>query len=137
MLFTGSIVPVSDNSGGVYLNCIKFVGSSKPRFGRIGDVFVSSTRVIKTKHHIKENRRVKKGIIYKAILVRTKKPTFLSDNGYIKFFKNSAVLIKKAQPRTFGGPKLAGNRIFGPLVYNRRLKKKFPKLFALASNVFH
>jgi len=131
MLFTESIVKVADNSGGVYVRCIKVPGSSKPRFARFADEFVVSTRVIKPKHHVKLSKQILKGQIHKAVLIRTKKPVFFSDRGGVKFFDNAVVLIKKAQPRTFGGPKLAGNRVFGPVVQNKRLKKNTRKFFLL------
>jgi len=133
MLFTESLIKVADNSGGVYVRCIKVPGSSKPRFARFADEVVVSTRMIKPKHNIKISKQVLKGQIYKAVLIRTKKPVFFSDKGGVRFFDNAVVLIKKTQPRTFGGPKLAGNRVFGPVAQNKRLKKKYPKIFSLAS----
>jgi large subunit ribosomal protein L14 len=135
MIFTESYIKVADNSGAVYVKCIKVPGSSKPRFARFGDTIVVSTKIVKPKLKLKENRRIVKGGIYKAILIRTKKPVFAIDGSSTRFFENSVALVKKNQPRTFGGPKLAGSRIFGPIIFNRRLKRKFPKLFSLASSV--
>lgn len=135
MIFTETKLRVADNSGGTLVKCIKACGSSKPRFGRFGDVLVVSTRKVKPKHNIKQNKRIVKGGIYKAILIRTKKPTFFYDGSMVKFFENNVVLLRKAMPRTFGGPKLAGNRVFGPVCYNKKLKKKFPRLFSLASSI--
>jgi large subunit ribosomal protein L14 len=135
MLFTESTVKIADNSGGVYVRCIKVPGSSKPRFARFADEIVVSTRVIKPKHNVKASKQILKGQVHKAVLIRTKKPVFFPDYGGVRFFNNAAVLIKKSQPRTFGGPKLAGNRVFGPVVQNKKLKKKYPKIFSLASRV--
>ena len=135
MLFTESKLRVSDNSGAVFVKCIKVPGSSKPRFARFGDQIVVSTRFVKPKHKVKEARRILKGAIYKALVVRTKKPVFMPDGSSIKFFENRVVLVKKAQPRTFGGPKLAGNRVFGPIISNKKFKKKFNKLFSLSSSI--
>lgn len=135
MLFTESKLKVSDNSGAVLVKCIKVPGSSKPRFARFGDQIVVSTQIVKPKHRIKEARRILKGTIYKALVVRTKKPVFMPDHSSIRFFENRVVLVKKAQPRTFGGPKLAGNRVFGPIVSNKKFKKRFNKLFSLSSTI--
>jgi large subunit ribosomal protein L14 len=135
MLFAGSKIKVSDNSGVTLVRCIKVPGSSKPRFARTGDVIVVSARFVKPKHHLKESKRLHKGDVLKAIVTRTIKPVFFADNGFVRFLDNSAVVVKKAQPRTFGGPKLAGNRVFGPIVANKALKKRFPKLFSLSSRV--
>lgn len=135
MLFTESKVKVADNSGVVFVKCIKVPGSSKPRFARAGDTIVTSARLVKPKHNLKESKRMHRGDVLKAIVNRTVKPVFFRDGGSARFFANSVVIIKRAQPRTFGGPKLAGNRVFGPIVFNKRLKKRFPKLFSLASRV--
>jgi large subunit ribosomal protein L14 len=137
MLFTETKLRVADNSGATLVKCIKVPGSSKPRPARFGDVIVVSTRIVKPKHNIKKNKRLVKGAIYKAIVMRTKRVVFSKDASTVKFFENKVVMVKKAQPRTFGGPKLAGNRVFGPICYHRNLKKKFPKLYALASNVLY
>ena len=135
MLFNESKVKVADNSGATLVKCVKIPGSSRPRAGKFGDVIVVSARMVKPKLNIKQNRRLIKGAIYKAIIMRTKKPVFFSDGSMVKFFENRVVMLKKALPRTFGGPKLAGNRVFGPVCYNKKLKKKYPKLFSLASAV--
>lgn len=135
MLFNESKIKVADNSGATLVKCIKVPGSSKPRAGKFGDVIVVSARRVKPKPNVKQNRRLTKGAIYKAIIMRTRKPVRFYDGTSVKFFENRVVILKKAMPRTFGGPKLAGNRVFGPVCYNRKLKKKFPKLFALASLV--
>lgn len=135
MWFTETKVSVADNSGAVLVKCLKVPGSSKPRAAKFSDVIIVSARHVKPKHNIKKNRRLAKGEIYKAIVMRTKKPVFFYDQSMVKFFDNKVVMVKKAMPRTFGGPKLAGNRVFGPICYNKKLKKKFPKLFALASSV--
>lgn len=135
MLFNETKIKVADNSGATLVKCIKVPGSSKPRPGKFGDVVIVSARIVKPKLNIKQNRRLTKGSIYKAIIMRTKKPVFFPDGSYVKFFENRVVMLKKAMPRTFGGPKLAGNRVFGPICFNKKLKKKFPKLFSLASIV--
>jgi len=135
MLFVESSVKVSDNSGGIYVKCIKVSGSSKPRFARFSDELVVSTRVVKPKHKVKLSKQILKGQIHKAILIRTKKPVFFPDKAFVKFFANAVVLVKKSQPRTFGGPKLAGNRVFGPITQNKKLMKKYPKIFSLSSKI--
>jgi large subunit ribosomal protein L14 len=135
MIFTGSKLTVTDNSGCVLVKCIKASGSSKPRVANSGDVILVSARIVKPKPKLKQIYRLVKGGMYKAILVRTRKPTIFFDGSSIKFFANNVIMVKKSQPRTFGGPKLAGNRVIGPVVYNLKLKRKFPKLFSLAPAV--
>jgi len=135
MLFSESKVKVSDNSGAKLVKIVKVPGSSKPRTAKAGDIVLVTTRQVKFKHKLKASKRILKGMLFKAIIMRTKKPEFFRDGTFVKFDENKVVLIQKTQPRTFGGPKLAGNRVFGPIVLKKKLKKKFPKLFALASLV--
>jgi len=137
MLFTESKIKVADNSGVVFVKIVKVFGSAKPRYARYTDIPLVSTRMVKAKHSVKASKQILKGQLHKAIVIRTKKPVFFPDSSSVKFFSNSVVMIKKAQPRTFGGPKLAGTRVIGPVVYNRALKKKFPKLFSLCSSVIY
>src|SRR5271155_2450920 len=101
MLFTESKFNISDNSGALRVKCIKTRGSSKPRPAVFADQVLVSIRHIKFKHKIKENRRILKGGLYNAIIVRTKKPVFFLDHSFVKFHENSAVIVKKNQPRTF------------------------------------
>jgi len=135
VLFTESKIKVFDNSGCKLVKCVKIPGSSKPRYGRFGDVILVSTRIVQFKHDVKEIRRIKKGMLLKAIVTRTKKPVFFKDGGFVRFHSNAVVLIRKAQPRTFGGPKLAGNRVKGPIIFHKKLKRRFPKLFSLSSSI--
>lgn len=135
MLFIDSKVKISDNSGAVVVKLVKVYGSSLPRYARFTDIPLVTTRYVKAKHQVKATKKILKGQLHKAIITRTKKPVFFKDSSCIRFFSNAAVMIKKAQPRTFGGPKLAGTRVFGPIIYNEKLKKKFPKLYSLSSAV--
>jgi large subunit ribosomal protein L14 len=87
MIQMQTALEVADNSGAKKLMCIKVLGGSKRKYASVGDVIVVS---------IKEaipNSKVKKGDVYKAVIVRTKKEVGRSDGLYIKFDENSAVLI--------------------------------------------
>jgi large subunit ribosomal protein L14 len=135
MIFFETKLKSSDNSGCVLVKCIKVTGSSKPRWAVYSDCILVSARIVKPKLKVRKIHKIVKGDLYKAILARTKKPTFLFDNSSIKFFENNVILLRKSQPRTFGGPRLAGNRVFGPVITNLALKKKYPKLFSLSPAV--
>jgi large subunit ribosomal protein L14 len=72
-------------------------------------------------------RRVKKGDVVKAVIVRTVKERRRPDGSYIRFDENAAVLIKDG-----GDPE--GTRIFGPV--GRELRdKRFMKIISLAPEV--
>ena len=58
---------VADNAGAKRVQCIKVLGGSRKRYGRVGDIIVVT---IKT---AVPGGSVKKGEVSKAVLVRTKK----------------------------------------------------------------
>src|SRR5690606_41647824 len=62
---------------------------SRRRYARVGDVIVVSVK------EAIPNSRVKKGDVQRAVVVRTKAEIPRPDGSYIKFDRNSAVLINK------------------------------------------
>ena len=58
---------VADNSGARKLQCIKVLGGSKRRFASIGDIIVVSIK------DAIPRGKVKKGEVFKAVVVRTRK----------------------------------------------------------------
>jgi large subunit ribosomal protein L14 len=71
--------------------------------------------------------QVKKGVVVKAVVVRTRKEYRRRDGTYIRFDQNAAVLINDA-----GEP--VGTRVFGPVARELR-EKKFLKIVSLAPEV--
>jgi large subunit ribosomal protein L14 len=71
--------------------------------------------------------KVKKGDVYKAVVVRTVKEVGRADGSYLRFDQNSAVLINPQ-----GEP--VGTRIFGPVARELRARK-FMKIISLAPEV--
>ncbi len=121
MIQVFSELEVADNSGAKLVRCIKVLGGSRRRYAMLGDIIVVS---------IKEclpNTKVKKGDTARAVIVRTAREYQRPDGSYIKFDKNSAVLIN---------PQLEpiGTRIFGPVARELRAKK-FMKIVSLAPEV--
>jgi len=112
---------VADNSGAKEVMCIKVLGGSKRRYARIGDIIVVSVK------DAMPHSKVKKGDVYKAVIVRTKKEIGRPDGSYIRFDNNSAVLLNKnLEP--------IGTRIFGPVARELRAKN-FMKIVSLAPEV--
>jgi large subunit ribosomal protein L14 len=70
---------------------------------------------------------VKKGQVQRAVIVRTKKEIRRRDGSYIRFDKNSAVLIDKDNEPI-------GTRIFGPVARELRAKR-FMRIVSLAPEV--
>jgi large subunit ribosomal protein L14 len=115
------MLEVADNSGARKVQCIKVLGGSKRRYAGIGDVI---------KITIKEaipNSRVKKGELFNALVVRTRKGVRRSDGSLIRFDRNAAVLLNpQLQP--------IGTRIFGPVTRELR-SERFMRIISLAPEV--
>ncbi|BCG49458.1 50S ribosomal protein L14 [Candidatus Profftella armatura (Diaphorina cf. continua)] len=121
MIQTESRLEIADNTGAREVLCIKVLGGSKRRYASIGDIIK-----VTIKNAIPRGR-VKKGEIYNAIVVRTKKGVRRQDGSLIKFDKNAAVLLNsKFEP--------IGTRIFGPVTRELRTER-FMKIISLAPEV--
>ena len=112
---------VADNSGARKIQCIKVLGGSKRRSASIGDVIVVSIK------DAIPRAKVKKGDVYKAVVVRTSKDFKRNDGTTIRFDKNAAVLLDKQEEPI-------ATRIFGPVTRELR-SKKFMKIISLAPEV--
>ena len=121
MIQVESKLEVADNSGAKQVRCIKVIGGSGRRYAHLGDVIVVSVV------ECVPNTKVKKGDIAKAVIVRTAQEHRRVDGSYIKFDKNSAVLINNEREPI-------GTRIFGPVARELRAKK-FMKIVSLAPEV--
>ncbi len=112
---------VADNSGARKIQCIKVLGGSKRRSASIGDIIVVSIK------DAIPRAKVKKGDVYKAVIVRTSKDFQRSDGTSIRFDKNAAVILDKQEEPI-------ATRIFGPVTRELRTKK-FMKIISLAPEV--
>jgi large subunit ribosomal protein L14 len=121
MIQTESVLDVADNSGAKRVRCIKVLGGSKRKYAGVGDVIVVSVK------DAAPNGKVKKGQVQRAVIVRTKKEIRRRDGSYIRFDKNSAVLIDKDNEPI-------GTRIFG-LVARELRAKWFMRIVSLAPEV--
>ncbi len=121
MIQMQSMLDAADNSGARRLMCIKVLGGSHRRYASIGDII---------KVTIKEavpRGKVKKGDVYNAVIVRTRKGVRRSDGSLIRFDGNAAVLLNnQLQP--------IGTRIFGPVTRELR-SERFMKIISLAPEV--
>lgn len=116
-----SILNVADNSGAKRLACIKVLGGTRRRYARLGDIIVVSVK------EAIPGGTVKKGDVVKAVVVRMKKELRRIDGSYIKFDRNSAVIIDDQKNPV-------GTRIFGPVARELR-EKNFSKIISLAPEV--
>lgn len=127
MIQQESILQVSDNSGAKLLKCIKILGGYKKKNAKVGDIVVTSVQALRNKSKI--TSKVKKGEVYKAFLIRTKKRLIKKDGTLISCSKrgkraNAAVLLnKKSNP--------IGTRITEPVPFKLK-KKQYMKFISLA-----
>jgi large subunit ribosomal protein L14 len=120
MIQQQSILKVADNSGAKIVKCIKVLGGFKRTVAYTGDTIIVS--VLKLRK-AKFNSKVKKGEVYRALIIRTKKEIKKSLNTY---FNGNYVCIFNKQ----GKP--VATRVFGPVPEDLK-KKKWIKLNSLSS----
>lgn len=121
MIQMQTILGAADNSGARRLMCVKVLGGSRRRYAKVGDVIKVSVK------EAIPRSKVKKGEMYNAVVVRTKKGVRRSDGSLIRFDSNAAVLLNnQLQP--------IGTRIFGPVTRELRTEN-FMKIVSLAPEV--
>jgi large subunit ribosomal protein L14 len=121
MIQMQTVLDAADNSGARRIQCIKVLGGSKRRYAAIGDVIKVSVK------DAIPRGKVKKGEIYSAVVVRTRKGVRRGDGSLIRFDGSAAVLLNaRLEP--------IGTRIFGPVTRELRTNK-FMKIISLAPEV--
>jgi large subunit ribosomal protein L14 len=115
------MLSAADNSGAKTMMCIKVLGGTRRRYASVGDVIKVSIK------DAIPRGKVKKGEVYDAVVVRTRKGVRRPDGSLIKFDGNAAVLLTaKLEP--------IGTRIFGPVTRELRTSQ-FMKIISLAPEV--
>ena len=121
MIQMQTVLEAADNSGARRVQCIKVLGGSKRRYANVGDVIKVSVK------DAIPRGKVKKGEIYNAVVVRTRKGVRRKDGSLIRFNGNAAVLLNaRLEP--------IGTRIFGPVTRELRTNQ-FMKIISLAPEV--
>ncbi|MEJ2346462.1 MAG: 50S ribosomal protein L14 [Gammaproteobacteria bacterium] len=121
MIQMQTVLDVADNSGARRVQCIKVLGGSHRRYAGIGDIIKVSVK------EAIPRGKVKKGEVYNAVVVRTRKGVRRPDGSLIRFDSNAAVLLNNQQQPI-------GTRIFGPVTRELRTEK-FMKIISLAPEV--
>jgi large subunit ribosomal protein L14 len=97
------------------------LGGSRRRYASIGDIIKVSVK------DAIPRGRVKKGEVYNAVVVRSRKGVRRRDGSVIRFDGNAAVILNnKLEP--------IGTRIFGPVTRELR-GERFMKIISLAPEV--
>jgi len=127
MIQQETILQVADNSGAKTVKCIKVLGGYKKKTAKLNDIIVISVQELRNKAKI--SSKVKKGEIYKALVIRTKKEIRQKDGTVLCYKKktrnsNSVILINKK-----GNP--IATRVTEPIPFKLK-KKQFAKFISLA-----
>ncbi|BAU58924.1 50S ribosomal protein L14 [Halorhodospira halochloris] len=121
MIQMETLLKAADNSGARQVQCIKVLGGSKRRYAGIGDIVKVSVK------DAIPRGRVKKGEVYNAVVVRTRRGVRRADGSQIRFDGNAAVLLNNnLQP--------LGTRVFGPVTRELRTER-FMRIISLAPEV--
>jgi large subunit ribosomal protein L14 len=120
MIQQESRLAVADNSGAKEALCIKVLGGTRKRYASIGD------KVVVTVKSAMPGSEAKKGMVTRAVVVRTRKEIRRSDGSYIRFDDNAIVLLNNAD-------EIRGTRILGPVA--RELRENYMKIISLAPEV--
>lgn len=122
MIQQETILQIADNSGAKTVKCIKVLGGYKKKTAKVGSLIITSVQELRNKS--KSTSKVKKGEIYKALVIRTKKEIKKKDGSILYLNKktkntNAVILINKKG-------NLIASRITEPIPHIIR-KKQFLK----------
>ncbi len=120
MIQQESKLAVADNSGAKEVLCIRVLGGTGKRYASVGD------KIVVTVKSAMPSGEAKKGMVSKAVVVRTKKEIRRTDGSYIRFDDNAVVLLNNLD-------EIRGTRIFGPVP--RELRDRYMKIISLAPEV--
>jgi large subunit ribosomal protein L14 len=121
MIQAESRLNVADNTGAKEVLCIKVLGGTRKRYASVGDIIVVTVK------DSSPGGNAKKGMVSKAVIVRTRKEIRRPDGSYIRFDDNAVVLLNAAEePR--------GTRIFGPVARELR-ERNYMRIVSLAPEV--
>lgn len=125
MIQQQTILKVSDNSGAKTVQCFKILGGFKRKYAKLGDIIIISVKKLRNKS--KKTSKVKKGEIYRALIIKTKTKHRKKDGSEILFKENSVILLNKQNNPI-------GTRIIGPIP--TILKKKiFQKIISISAGL--
>ena len=130
MIQPQTILQVADNSGAKTVRCIKVLGGYKKKYAKLGDLVVVSVQELRNKSRL--TSKVKKGEVYKALVIRTKKKIRKKDGSMLFCNKrtvnsNAVTLISKK-----GNP--IATRITEPIPFMLK-KKQLMKFISLSTGL--
>jgi large subunit ribosomal protein L14 len=125
MIQKGTFLNVVDNSGAKVGVCIHIYSGYKSRYAFTGSTILVSIKNLRSKR--RASSKIKKGEIYKALIVRTKKQINKFSGDTLFFLDNSIVLLNKQN-------KFIGTKVFGSIPSSFRYSK-FLRIASLSSGL--
>lgn len=127
MLYVQTIVNIADNSGGFVGLCIRILGQHKKAF--IGDAVVISIKSILINRKIthQRKRKVLKGTVRRAIVIRNAYQKKRNFNMFIKGTTNAVAILGN-----WGMP--LASRIYGLSYYELKISK-YPKFLTISEGL--
>jgi len=123
-----TMLDITDNTGAKVAMCIKVLGRTGSRQGKmtrvtatVGDIICVAIKKSLPTCQLDDKK------VHKCVIVRTKTPVKRPDGSYVRFDSNAAVMIDGE-----GNP--IGTRIFGAVARELR-EKNYMKIISLASEV--
>lgn len=122
MIFINTIIQIVDNTGGRICACIKIVKRKK---AKLGDKILVSLRRIRPNLKLRKlKRKLEKGQLWTAFVLKDKNPIFRIGAHFVRYQQTGLLLFKNISD-------MAGSRIYGPV--NQELYNK--KYFAICNFV--
>jgi len=119
MISCGTNLTVIDNSGAKKVKCLKILEGSYKRYGFVGNLIVVSLQ------RINPLKKLKKGEIYKAVIISIKKKRIRINGSFVSFDLNGIVIVNtKKLP--------IATRILGPVMAELR-KYNFAKILSMST----
>jgi len=128
MVMVETLVKIIDNSGGGLALCVRILTNSK--LGRPGNEIVIAIKTIMLNRKVifRKRRKVFKGTVRRAVLLRVAYSLKRWGNMYIKMRTNSVALVGKWETPV-------ASRIYGPVYFESRVSK-FIKIAMLAEGSY-
>lgn len=89
MIQQETVLRIADNCGAKTVKCIKVLGGFKRKYAHLGDIIVVSIQ------NVRLFSPIKKGEVYRAVIVQTKQKIKYKDGSTMSTFDNQVSLINK------------------------------------------
>lgn len=89
MLFPESVVKVVDNSGGLRLKCIRVLDYRTAA--------VPGILILASAKQVKPHKKVRKGAMYKCVVVQTRRGVGRLTGSYVKSDRNAVVILRRRE----------------------------------------